>query len=89
MQVRLREQRQLDDFIAFYYELQTLLDREWRIDYACKCDSKANDLRTTIQELRSTEEHRTASKLGRNSLTSRLKHLSAQATDLGSPLIHP
>ena len=56
MQVRLREERQRDDCIAAYEELQTLLDREWGIDYACICDSIANDMLTTIEELRSTEE---------------------------------
>ncbi len=56
MQVHLREERQRDDCIAAYKELQTLLDSECRIDYACKCDSIANDMLTTIQQLRSTEE---------------------------------
>ena len=56
MQVRLREERQRDDCIAAYEELQTLLDSEWGIDYACICDSIANDMLTTIEELRSTEE---------------------------------
>ena len=57
MQVCLREERQRDDCIAAYNELQTVLDSEWRIDYACKCDSMANDMLTIIQQLRSTEEH--------------------------------
>jgi hypothetical protein len=57
MQVHLREERQRDDCIVAYNELQTLLDSEWRIDYACKCDNIANDMLATIEELRSTEEH--------------------------------
>jgi len=36
MPVRLREQGLRDDFIAAYDELQTLLGREWGIDYACQ-----------------------------------------------------
>ncbi len=57
MQLRLREERQCDDCMPAYNEVQILLDSEWRIDYACKCDSMANDMLTTIQQLRSTEEH--------------------------------
>jgi hypothetical protein len=56
MQVHLREERQRDDCMTAYKELQTLLDREWGIDYACICDSIANDMLTTIEELRSTEQ---------------------------------
>ena len=57
MQVRLREERQRDDCMPAYNEVQTVLDSECCIDYACKCDSMANDMLTTIQQLRSTEEH--------------------------------
>jgi hypothetical protein len=32
------------------------LVRKWVIDYACKCDSIAKDMLTTIKKLRSTEE---------------------------------
>ena len=110
MQVCLREERQRDDCIGAYEELQTLLDREWGIDYACICDSIAKDMLTTIEELRSTEEHlaklqqdiigaskkeeaEAVSNLQEHrkqtwtnclDLTRRLKHLSAQATDLQS-----